>query len=295
MLFDGYLIVDWSANSTPKTGKDSIWWCHMAWEEGSLIVNDNNPSTRKLAFKQIKKILTEYACLGRSVLVGFDFAYGYPQNFARSITPAKEVSWHTVWHRLSKVIEDNDANQNNRFAVAANLNHSFSGQAGPFWGCPERHCTEFLSKRKPNQDANLFSEFRIAEQGTSAHSVWKLAYPGAVGSQVLMGLPYLNALRNDPELQAVSSVWPFETGLKELEQNDLSQRRIIHAEIYPSLVKIPPQENGIKDQLQVNALAQHFADLDFQQQLGKLFAGKRQLNQSEKQIIENEEGWILGV
>ena len=24
-LFDGYLIVDWSASSSPKRGKDSIW------------------------------------------------------------------------------------------------------------------------------------------------------------------------------------------------------------------------------------------------------------------------------
>ena len=26
-LFDRYVVVDWSANSTPKTGKDAIWSC----------------------------------------------------------------------------------------------------------------------------------------------------------------------------------------------------------------------------------------------------------------------------
>jgi hypothetical protein len=25
--FDAYVMVDWSANAKPKSGKDSIWWC----------------------------------------------------------------------------------------------------------------------------------------------------------------------------------------------------------------------------------------------------------------------------
>ena len=45
-LFDGYLVVDWSANSTPKQGKDSIWWCHLAWNNDTLeIVEIRNRAT----------------------------------------------------------------------------------------------------------------------------------------------------------------------------------------------------------------------------------------------------------
>lgn len=292
-LFDGYLIVDWSANSTPKQGKDSIWWCHMAWDNESLIINDDNPSTRNIAINQIRDILREYVLSGKRILVGFDFAYAYPQGFARKLSDSEITSWWNVWQELSRRIEDDEDNQNNRFKVAAGINQALTGTAGPFWGCPESQCREFLSMRKPKK--NHYSEFRIAEQGSSAHSVWKLAYPGAVGSQVLMGLPYLHKLRVDPVLQPSSSVWPFETGLKELKPEDLNEQRIIHAEIYPSLIPVYPGKNDIKDQHQVFALAKYFANLDYRQQLGPLFAGSRVLSEHERNIVEKEEGWILGI
>jgi precorrin-8X/cobalt-precorrin-8 methylmutase len=296
-LFTGYLIVDWSANKSPKTGKDSIWWCHLQWEAGTLVLADvQNPATRLAAIQQIKAILLRYKDSQQRLLLGMDFAYGYPRGLAANIAAGESPPWLAVWRYLSELIEDSPRNANNRFEVAAQMNRRLSGSAAPFWGCPESKQSRYLSMRKPKGEAGtLFSEFRLAEQGNPTHSVWKLCYPGAVGSQVLMGLPYLYHLRTDPELGRVSRVWPFETGLRPLQESDLTGTNILHAEIYPSLVAVSTKPGEIKDRLQVIALAEYFADLDYKNELGRLFAGRRHVAEEERQIIEREEGWILGV
>ena len=53
--FDAYIMVDWSAASAPKTGKDSVWWCLCAWLGGRLVVeaNENSP-TRQLCFDVLR-------------------------------------------------------------------------------------------------------------------------------------------------------------------------------------------------------------------------------------------------
>lgn len=33
--FDAYLMVDWSANNSPKKGKDSIWYCLLEHVDGA--------------------------------------------------------------------------------------------------------------------------------------------------------------------------------------------------------------------------------------------------------------------
>jgi precorrin-8X/cobalt-precorrin-8 methylmutase len=294
-LFDAYLIIDWSANSCPKTGKDSIWWCHRTRVSGSE-VTVQNPATRREAFAQIKAILRGYRQGGQRILVGFDFAYAYPTGFAQALLPGKTPPWLALWRYLSVHIEDSPDNANNRFAVAAQMNAQVSGTAAPFWGCPESQQTGNLSMRKPtDEQARQFHEFRLAEQGNSTHSVWKLAYPGAVGGQVLMGLPTVHALRTDPVLAGVSRVWPFETGLRPLHKADLADIHILHAEVYPSLLPILPGSGEVKDQCQVMVLAKHLAMLDDEGRLGPLFGGRRPLTAEERQIVEEEEGWILGV
>jgi hypothetical protein len=294
-LFDAYLIIDWSANNCPKTGRDSIWWCHRTRVSGSE-VTVQNPATRREAFAQIKAILHGYRRSGWRILVGFDFAYAYPAGFAQALLPGKSPPWLALWRYLSAHIEDGPHNANNRYAVAARMNAQVSAGAAPFWGCPDNRQATTLCMRKPTgEQARLFSEFRLAELGNSAHSVWKLAYPGAVGSQVLMGLPYVHALRTDPVLAGVSRVWPFETGLRPLHKADLADIHILHAEVYPSLVPISPDPGEIKDRCQVMALAEHLGTLDDEDRLGLLFGGRRSLTHKERQVVEAEEGWILGI
>jgi precorrin-8X/cobalt-precorrin-8 methylmutase len=193
-------------------------------------------------------------------------------------------------------IEDGHDNSNNRFAVAAGINQMIADDPAPFWGCPKARQSRYLSMRQPRGNLNsLFPEFRLAEQGNASHSVWKLMYAGSVGSQVMMGLPYLYRLITDKALAKASKVWPFETGLKSIHEQDLSGVHIVHAEIYPSLFEVKPAANMVKDELQVRQLAQYFAEQDKKGTLGQLFAGRRTLMNEQRQIVEREEGWILGI
>jgi len=123
--------------------------------------------------------------------------------------------------------------------------------------------------------------------------MWQLYGAGSVGSQSLLGIPRLAALRDDPALHAVSRVWPFETAGVSPPVPPSGTPFLLHAEIYPSLVPPSPFE-AIKDAAQVRALAEHFAHLDDEGDLGAAF-DLSTLSPESIQAVVNEEGWILGV
>ena len=125
--------------------------------------------------------------------------------------------------------------------------------------------------------------------------IWKLFQNGSVGSQALLGIPYVAALRNDAVLSPVSRVWPFETGLGALPSRPKRDYLIVHAEIYPSLLPIQPAAGEVKDAVQVRTMAAHFAALDDAGQLSTLFAGPAYLTPEDRETVETEEGWTLGV
>ena len=81
-LFDSYMVVDWSANGLPKTGKDSIWIAHL--RSGQAVALDN-PPTRHAAMTRFAAMIEEETRKGRRLLAGFDFAFGYPAGLARDI------------------------------------------------------------------------------------------------------------------------------------------------------------------------------------------------------------------
>src|SRR5579883_247924 len=141
-LFDTYIIVDWSAARTPKTGRDSIWICRRS-PAGETVAN---PPTRHAARLLLAEMLGEATANGERVVAGFDFPFGYPAGFASRLglggTP-----WRAVWDEIARLIEDRDDNDNNRFAVAALLNERVSGGAFPFWGRPVRMESAFLGAK----------------------------------------------------------------------------------------------------------------------------------------------------
>ena len=279
MTFDAYLMVDWSAaQRTYNVGSDSIWFCFK--HPGGEIIE--NPPTRVAAYKRIRALLLQYSNL--RILVGMDFPYGYPTGLAQRLGVC---CWIGVWNEWHNRISDKDDNSNNRFRVAADLNRLISGKMGPFWGCPEADSGDFLTKKKASL-AGL-PEYRLCEP-KKAKSVWQLQYNGAVGSQALMGIPHLFALRFDEQLRNESCVWPFETGMTTPDP----VKRIVYAEIYPSVVEIETGTGEVRDKAQVRELARWFHKLDSEGQLGDYFAGPK-LTTDQYDQVKSQEGWILGV
>ena len=72
--------------------------------------------------------------------------------------------------------------------------------------------------------------------------------------------------------------------------------RIVHAELYPSLVPLPADLSGrAKDCVQVEAAAHRLARHDSANALDDLFAAPGAQDVAAVTRVVNEEGWILGV
>lgn len=292
MLFDEYIMVDWSAAAAPRTGPDSIWIAVLRRRGGTCrLAPLRNPATRWNAIRWLGDRLTRSAAAGHRVLVGFDFPFGFPAGTAAALR-LDGLPWRGLWQTLCDGLADGDDNLNNRFDLAEALNRRLSGEAFPFWGNVREENRRYLVRRgrRPHRTGDLAERRLIDLRVPGAQPVWKLAGIGSVGSQLLTGIPKVWALRRDPRLAMCTHIWPFETGLR----HD-PRAQIILAEIYPSLFPIRHIAGKPKDAAQVAATVRALAAADTEGRLESLFTGDSALTAGEKSAIEREEGWILGV
>lgn len=289
-LFDDYLICDWSAANSPKTGKDSIWIATAHRKEDGISAADPiNIRTRTEAMRRIKAACLDAVAQGRRLFAGFDFAFGYPAGAARLITG--KADWKALWRALAELVRDGDDNRSNRFELAAFLNtRCFTGGPGPFWGHPPGQSHDGLGAKHPRAMPPGIDEHRQAERAAKgAQSIWKLAYAGAVGSQTLLGIARLQTLRRDRSLRQHIAVWPFETRFA-----DKLEKPVTIAEIYPSAFPVKMREGEVKDAAQVRTLAATFARLDMQDRFGGLLGRPQGLDDAGYRRVIAEEGWIVG-
>lgn len=300
-LFDSYIIVDWSAASKPATGADSIWIGVLAPDaRRQLQFRATNPATRAAARSELEDLLTSMFRRGDRVLLGVDFPLGYPVGTAAKLGLEALPAWAAMSSYLGKEIKDKPDNVNNRFPAAAAMNRRLSNGPFPFWGCPTKDAITTLSIKQSRKhgDGDL-AEFRAAETyAAEVHkarpqSVWKLAFPGSVGSQALLGIPVVHALRN--KWAAETRLWPFETGWDGLDEAALAGVRLVIAEVYPSLFTPDTQPGEVKDLGQVRATARHFAALDDAGKLAASFARPKAMDAGVTDAVVGEEGWILGL
>lgn len=277
--FDRVLIVDWSASATRSPRKprpDAIW----LYEAGAAPVGPVYCRTRAAAMEVVRARCRHALAAGDRLLVGFDFPMGYPAGFARAITGQADAL--AVWARLHRMVRDAPDNANNRFEVAAALNAQTDG-AGPFWGCPPAAAGPHLTPKKP-KDGVAFPDRRFVETHVrSAQPCWKLYTTGSVGSQAILGIARLEALRHG--FADDMRVWPFQPW---------DDAPLVLAEIYPSLLnaavaaRMAQAPGSIKDAVQVRTLAR---TLYAMARGGTLEAALAAAQGAD--LLE--EGWILGV
>jgi len=286
-LFDTFIMVDWSAASVPRLGRDSIWICRHDAGGETLV----NPPTRHAAKALIADWLATTRQRNERVLLGFDFPFGYPAGFAARLE-LSGMPWRAVWDEIAALIEDDDHNRNNRFDVAEALNHRVSRGAFPFWGCPAMPPRAHLrGKHHRRHDSDGLAERRLVDLYIpSAQPCWKLLGVGSVGGQALTGIPVARALRDDPRWSGHTQVWPFETGL-----SPGSAARVVMAEVYPSLWAVRPAPDETKDAAQVRTVARFLRERDSAGELAALFAGDPALTPTQRNQVEREEAWTLGV
>lgn len=299
-LFSAYVMIDWSAAAAPRTGKDSIWIGVMKRDiRFRPTFEAHNPATRDEAMKVLREVLADLRRRNERVLIGFDFALGYPEGTA-SLLKVKGEDWAGMWAFLASNVVDKPTNVNNRFQVAAKMNRLMTDQPWPFWGCPANDAQRWLSTTKPDYDrAGLPADLRRGELATKtkgksgAKSVWQIFGNGTVGSQAIVGIPRVKALLD--EMGGKGRVWPFQTGWQALKEADLEGVEAVIAEVYPPLGEVKPEPGEVPDRAQVRALCEHFLRLDEAGKLGAEFGPKGAPSEADVAAVQREEGWVLGV
>ena len=271
MTFDTIVTVDWSGGNAkgPKPSADAIW----------VSVSRNGKQYAPLYFRSrqevepwLAQLMDEELTAGRRALFGFDFAFGYPSGFGQMLTGSDDPL--AVWAWFEDRIED-APKSNNRFDIAGQINSQLDG-IGPFWGNGLKRDIPDLPRKGTARTNTDFAEKRVVEtHATGAFSVWQLSGVGAVGSQVIMGLPVLERLRR--RAPGKVAVWPFEP----------LDKPIAFVEVWPSLYadKITPRlgDHPIKDAVQMHVLTELIAQMPPNEL-------NRHLN-----VPPTPEGWIFGV
>jgi hypothetical protein len=112
LLFDFYIMVDWSGAARRRGMRtDAIWVAYGGVEaENPTTVS---PFSRTEAIQIVHSLLDDQLSKKLRVLVGFDFAYGYPRDFSVALQTATgkadaTLPWLTVWRYLSDAIKDDE-------------------------------------------------------------------------------------------------------------------------------------------------------------------------------------------
>lgn len=271
MRFNSFAIVDWSAaNDTgPSPRADAIWVAVVRDGRSAAPVYMRN---RKLCEKWLAELIETEIAADRRLCIGFDFPFGYPKGFAKALTQSADPL--SLWQWIEERIEDSP-DGNNRFDVAADMNAVFRG-LGPFWGnALGRDIDGLPRKASAWRFSDLPEQREVESLAPGSFTTWQLSGRGAVGSQVLTGLPVLERLRKRFAEQI--AVWPFQA----------PDKPVVLAEVWPSLLSDVVNERlargGIKDAHQVAVLAQALARLTPDALAAMM------------DVDAPQEGWILGV
>ena len=120
-------------------------------------------------------------------------------------------------------------------------------------------------------------------------SVWKLYTAGSVGSQTLLGIPRVAALRFDTRRADMSRVWPFEAA-----SPGRQRPFVLHVEIWPGMVPLERALHPVKDAAQVLTMVRSLAARDAAGELRAALERPRRLTGTRAAACLGEEGWILG-
>jgi hypothetical protein len=130
------IITSWSIGLAERAAEADV---QTTWIAHGPILADvpltDSPFSRTEAVRLIHALLLNEIESKRRVLVCFDFAYGYPVDFAAALQAAtgksdRDLPWLMVWRYLSEQIKDDEgtapgakpSNRSNRFEVANRIN-----------------------------------------------------------------------------------------------------------------------------------------------------------------------------
>lgn len=262
------VIIDWSGglDRGPRPCRDAIW---IGDARGALYCRN-----RQVAEEAILSRIDAALAAGRRVLLGFDFPFACPRGFARAITGSDDP--FALWDWIAARLSDGPKGSN-RLDVAGEMNALFPG-IGPFWGNTTGTDHPHVPRKGRLRDFRWPDPRRqteLAARGT--FECWQLFGAGAVGSQMITGMPVLSRLRARHGARA--AVWPFEP---------CGSARLILAEVFPTLI-----DSAVRAALHSGRF--RFRD---EAQVTLLAAALQSLSPGDwstlTDVQSDAEGWILG-
>ncbi|MFT6105354.1 MAG: hypothetical protein ACJA1E_001787, partial [Paracoccaceae bacterium] len=97
--FDSFVMVDWSARSKPSPAKptaDAIWIA----QDAQVAYHRTRAAAEDALVPALKQAVTR----GQRVLLGLDFALGYPAGFASALTGKAKAG--AIWQWMDAHITD---------------------------------------------------------------------------------------------------------------------------------------------------------------------------------------------
>jgi len=276
------IMVDWSAASgVTRPGPDTIY---LAWNDAEQ-VRVEHCSTRLTCQERIVALAAAWT---GPVLVGCDFAFGYPRE-------AGLPAGRALCDMLADVVTESAEGVSNRFAVAAMLNREvarMTGEVGPFWGRPVSVREADLPTMQPTSRVPMYrarerTALSRAREWGRIQSAFKCAYPASVGSQTITGLACVGRMLRDFRIAGRALLWPFETAWDEA----IEPNAIVFAEVWPATqvqrVRADVSDD-VRDAKQVRAMVRWA-----QEAWPKLLARPGEVVDDVERA--RCEGWILGV
>ena len=270
IAFDTFAMLDWSSgNDTgPRPRRDAIW---LGCVRGGVEEAPRYIRNRMEAEAALAALIEQERAAGRRLFIGCDFPFGFPAGFTARLTGSDDP--FAAWDWLEARIEDTPK-CNNRFDVAAEINARFPG-VGPFWFNGLKRDIDGLPRRDTRHGHGLPERRRADDTAPGSFSAWQMGGAGAVGGQVLIGMPVLNRLRR--RFAGELAVWPYEP----------LDRPVALVEVWPGLinpaVKRAEAEGGIRDAHQVRLMARALARLPATSLAAML------------DVEAPEEGWIFAL
>ncbi|SMX24676.1 molybdopterin-binding protein [Boseongicola aestuarii] len=269
-VWDSFVVVDWSGGNDTgaKPRKDAIWAGAVL---GGVEQEPVYLRNREVAYAWLCDLIRAERALGRRVMIGFDFPFGYPMGFAGALVGRADPL--ALWDWFAAHLTDSP-DGNNRFELAGQINAMWPG-VGPFWFNPTQADIAHLPRkgRERTRDHGLKDRRRVEAHAKGSLTCWQMGGAGAVGGQVMTGMAFLSRLR--AAFRDELRVWPFQSLAKP----------VALVEVWPSLLaaEVAAQDDAIKDRAQVRLLARALSRLAGDD-LGRMLS-----------VDEPEEGWILGV
>jgi molybdopterin molybdotransferase len=111
-LFDFYIMVDWSGGARRRGGRADTIWIAFGPRTADA-VSTVSPHSRTEAIQLVESILDKTVRSKQRALLCFDFAYGYPVDFAAALQAAtgksdRDLPWITIWQYLSEHLKDDE-------------------------------------------------------------------------------------------------------------------------------------------------------------------------------------------